>query len=471
MNLRQFLLILRLRWILVVVCTLVAGGVATFMTLRLPKVYTSQTSLLLDVKADPLVATFMPSIASPAFFATQSHIIKSDKVAASVVRRLGLEKSRDAVARWRNETGGKIPLPTYFANMMQRGLAVEPAPGTNVLNLSFSAADPKFAAVVANAYAQAYIDFSVDLRVEPARNYAVWFEGQLKTLRSDLEAAQTRLSEAQQRKGIISTDGKLDEEDAKLEALMAQLAATQVERADSSVRARNSGLVTSPDVQMSGQVQTLKGQLAKLEADFADARSRLGDKHPQYLALQGQVAVARDQLAAEIRRVTTTSNAITQVSSQKVVELTNLIEAQKKKVLSMRGGRDDLEVLIKDVTTAQRAYEAVANRRSQLLLESQSEQAAARILSVAVEALAPVSRAPIHIMMGVLGGLGLGCALAVLIEFLDRRIRSTADLKVFEGIPVLAVLGSSESPLVALPSAYVPRLGASAMKLLGSKGQ
>jgi chain length determinant protein EpsF len=468
MNLRQFLLILRLRWILIVLCTVAATAAATFFTLRLPKVYTSQTSLLLDVKADPLVATFMPSIASPAFFATQSHIIKSDRVAAAVVHRLGLEKNPETVARWRIETGGKVPLATYFANMMQRGLSVEPAPGTNVLNLSFTAADPKFAAVVANAYAQAYIDFSVDLRVEPAKNYAVWFDGQLKTLRAELEAAQTRLSEAQQAKGIISTDGKLDEEVSKLTALMSQLAATQVERADSSVRARNSGRETSPDISLNGQVQSLKSQLAKLEAEFADVKSRLGEQHPQYLALQGQVAVAKDQLAAEIRRVTTTSNAMTQVSSQKVAELTSLIESQKKKVLGLRGGRDDLEVLIKDVETAQRAYEAVANRRAQLVLESQSEQAAARILSVAVEALAPLSKAPMHILMGLVAGLGLGCALSVMLEFLDRRIRSTADLKMFEGVPLLAVMGGGDVPALPRAQRTVAQLGASTMKLLGA---
>jgi chain length determinant protein EpsF len=469
MNIRQFLLILRLRWILIVLCTVAATAAAVFFTMRQPKVYTSQTSLLLDVKADPLVATFMPSIASPAFFATQSHIIKSDRVAAAVVRRLGLEKSPEAVARWRAETGGKVPLASYFSNMMQRGLAVEPAPGTNVLNLSFTAADPKFAAVVANAYAQAYIDFSVDLRVEPARNYAAWFDGQLKNLRAELEAAQTKLSQAQQSKGIISTDGKLDEEVSKLSALMGQLAATQVEMADSSVRARNSGLETSPDISQNGQVQTFRAQLAKLEADFADAKSRYGEQHPQYLALQGQIAVAKDQLAAEIRKAATTSSARTQVSSQKVAELNQLIEIQKKKVLGLRGGRDDLEVLIREVETAQRAYEAVANRRAQLTLESQSEQAAARILSVAVEAISPSSKAPLHVLLGVLGGFGLGAALAAALEILDRRVRSTADISQIEGLPLLAVIGGTDRPTASIAMSKAARLGFGAAKLLELK--
>jgi chain length determinant protein EpsF len=456
MNLRQLLLILRLRWPLVVISMILATAAAAFYTIRLPKSYTSQTSLLLDVKADPLVATFMPSIASPAFFATQSHIIKSDRVAAAVVRRLGLEKNPAAVNRWRIETGGKVPLPTYFANMMQKGLTVEPAPGTNVLNISFTASDPKFASIVANAYAQSYIDFSVDLRVEPAKNYADWFEGQLKTLRTDLETAQTRLSQAQQQHGIISTDGRLNEEVEKLNALMNQLAATQVERTTNAVRARNSGLETSPDSMANGQVQTLRANIARLETEFSDIKAKYGEQHPQYRTVLTQLQSNKDLLAVELRKSSISSNTATQVSTQKQSELASLIEGQKKKVLALRSGRDDLEVLIREVQTAQQAYEAVATRRAQLLLESKSEQAAARVLSVAVEALAPVSKAVSHVMAGLLGGIALGCALALGIELLDRRVRSTEDLLSIEDLPVLAVLGGPPQRKLRLLKARFP---------------
>jgi chain length determinant protein EpsF len=468
MNPKQLLQILRLRWMLVLVCVIMVGSGATLYTLRLPKIYTSQTSLLLDVKADPLVATFMPNITTPAFFATQSHIIKSDKVAAAVVKRLGLETSREAVARWKSDTQGKVPLATYYANMMQRGLAVEPAPGTNVLNISFSAADPRFASMVANAYAQAYIDFSVDLRVEPAKNYAAWFDGQLKQLRSELEQAQARLSEAQQQRGIISADSRLDDEVTKLNSLMAQLANTQLERTENSIMARNSGSETSPDIQSNSQIQVLKQQLAKLDADFSEVKTKFGEQHPQHQLLQNQIRTIEGQLAAEMRKVAAASSTLSRVSSQKVAELTAQIEAQKAKVLSLRGGRDDLGVLVKDVETAQRAYESVSNRRAQLLLESQSDQAAARVLSVAVEALAPSSKAPVHILMGILGGMGLGCALAIALELMDRRIRSSDDLLDIEGVPVLAILNDKPT---ALPMSLTPKkLGQSALKLLGSKG-
>jgi chain length determinant protein EpsF len=465
MTLRQFLLILRLRWLLVTFVALITLSIGTLITLRLPKVFTSQTSLLLDVKSDPLVATFMPAIASPAFIATQSHIIRSDRVAASVVKRLGLSHDKDSVARWQQETGGKIPLDIYFSNMLQRGLTVEPAPGTSVLNISFTASDPRFAAVVATAYAQAYIDFSVDLRVEPARQYANWFDQRLKELRNDLEEAKLRLAKAQQTSGVVSSDSRVDEEITKLNTLQVQLASAVAERTDMSIRARNSGRDTSPDVQESTAAQNLKAQVVKLEAEFADVKGKYGPGHPQYQQIEGQLTLAKQQLVSEMRRVSATSATFTHASEQKVADLRTQVEEQKKRVFNLRTGKDDIDVLFRDVEATQRAYDAVAQRRTQLNLESQSDQAGARILSAAVEPLAPSKpKTSINILASLLGGLGLGAALACAIEFLDRRIRSVNDLKTIEGLPVLVVL--SQNPTASRLSLAAPRLVAATKRML-----
>ena len=88
----------------------------------LPKQYTAETSLLLDVKTDPLVATLMPSQAGASFIATQVEIIRSERVAGRVVKMLGLAQNPAAVAQWREETEGRIPLETYFGNLLQKGL-------------------------------------------------------------------------------------------------------------------------------------------------------------------------------------------------------------------------------------------------------------------------------------------------------------------------------------------------------------
>src|SRR5947209_16873432 len=96
-----------------------------------------------------------------------------------------------------------------FANQIQRGLGVESASGSNVLNIYFASPDPIFAQAAANAFAQAYMDISVELRVAPARQSVAFLDEQTKILRTNLEQAQTRLSKFQQEKGIVVSDEKL----------------------------------------------------------------------------------------------------------------------------------------------------------------------------------------------------------------------------------------------------------------------
>ena len=116
----------------------------------------------------------------------------------------------------------RFPLERYFAGVLERGLAVEPSRGSNVINLTFSGPDPLFAQAAANAFAQAYMDVSVELRVAPARQSATFLDEQTKVLRANLEQAQAKLSKFQQTKGIVVSDERLDQENARY--LVAHLA-------------------------------------------------------------------------------------------------------------------------------------------------------------------------------------------------------------------------------------------------------
>ena len=148
--------------------------------------------------------------------ATQVEILKSERVASRAVKILGVERSPAAVAQWREATEAKIPLERYFAGVLQRGLCgrADRAAATSSTS-SFTAADPIFAQAAANAFAQAYMDVSVELRVAPARQSATFLDDQTKALRANLEKAQATLSKFQQTKGIVVTDERLDQENAR----------------------------------------------------------------------------------------------------------------------------------------------------------------------------------------------------------------------------------------------------------------
>ena len=341
-------------------------------------------------------------------------------------------------------TEGRISLDKYFGDMMQRGLTVEAGRGSTILTVGFTASDPKFAAAAANTFARAYIDLGVELRVGPAREYVGFFEERAKSLRTDLEAAQTKLSAYQQKNGIIVSAERLDMEMARLTSLETALASAIADSAETSSRQRMGGTETSVDVQQSAAVQGLKGELSRAETKLNEISTNYGSNHPIRIQLDAQIAELKQQLASEMRRVSGATSNLNRINTQRINELRSLVATQKKSVFGMRTERDEASLLLKELETAQRAYEAVAQRRSQLANESQAEQAAARVLSPAVEPLAhSFPNIPKNIVAAVVVGLLLGLGAALGWEMLDRRIRSEADMYVEDGVPVLGVMSSS----------------------------
>ena len=459
MSILQFLRVIWVRKWLVLLVTVVTAGIGLNIFLRQPKQYVASASLVIDVRPDPLLG----GLASPASLATEIEILKSDKVATRVVKSLGLENSPIYVQQWRDATSARIPLEQYYADGLQRGLTVEPVRLSNVISITYVSRDPAFAAAAANGFAQAAIDTAIEMRVEPARQSATWFQEQTKLLRANLEQAQARLSKYQQANGIVVSDERLDLENARLIALTTQLATAQAENVEAAGRQRNTGNEMSPDVQQSGAVQSLKSQLGAAETKLSEISSIVGANHPQRLQLEAQIGEIKQQLAAEVRRVSGTTTVVSRTSSQKVGELRAMIEAQKKQLLSMRSERDQISVFVRDVETAQRAYDAVSQREGQLSMESQTNQSMLRLLSKAVEPSEPSQK---KVMMGVLGsifgGVLLGAGLAIAWELLDRRVRGPEDLQILDGVPVIGVLrpANSRQPVfrrLAAPSLALSR--------------
>ena len=436
---QQFLLILRARYKIALLVFVLTVATTATVSLLMQKQYTASAAVLVDVKSpDPVTGQLLAGMMAPGYMATQIDIINSDRVARQVITSLGMDRSPAIQSQWQEATQGKGQLADWLANLLQKSLEVKPSRESNVININYTGADPEFAAAVANGFAKAYIDVNLDLRLAPARQFAAFFEEQTKAAREKLEQAQSALSTYQQANGITSADERLDFETAKLNETSSQLTGVQGQTTDSQSK-RNSGKAdTVAEVMQNPLVNNLKAEVARLEAKLTESNVNLGKNHPQTQRTEAELATLRTQLEAEIRKVTSSIETSYQVGKQREVQLKGALANQKARVLMLNKQRDELNVLRRDIETAQRAYEVVAQRASQTNVESQATQTNIAMLNPASPPADPSKpRVFLNILVSIFLGTMLGVGLALALELLNRRVRSADDLTEALGIPLL----------------------------------
>jgi succinoglycan biosynthesis transport protein ExoP len=443
MNLSHFLAVLRARWLSAVVVFACVLSAAILYLIFATRVYTATASLLVDVKPDP-VSSMLYGGATPALINTQIEIIRSDRVAQRVVQNLKLADLADMRAGWATAKSG-LTIQEWLTEFVENGLDPRViSPGSNVINIGYRSADPRFAATAANAYVQAYLETSIELRVDPAKQYSGFFTDQQNDARAALEAAQNKLSAFQKDKGIIGTDDKFDLEMSRLTALTQELVGIQTARVDASTRQSqigNSGQLS--EVLGNGTVNGLKSDLSAAELKLQELSARYGDKHPQVQDARAAVAELKGKIARATSDVTGAIGVDARVSHAREAEIQAAVDAQRIKVLSLKETRDQGAVLSRDVDNAQRSYDLVYSRASQTNLESQNRQSNATVISQATTPSTPSSPKTLSaLLMGFMAALGLGLGTALLLEQFDKRLRTTSDAFDFLGIPVIGIMPS-----------------------------
>jgi len=444
MTFQQFLSILSARkWAALGVFLLVVATTVV-VSLLLPKQYRGEASVVIDVKPDPVTMMTNPGIVLPSFMATQVDILTSERVARRVIRDLKLAESAQIRQQWQDATEGRGSVEQWLTDLLQKQLDVKPSRDSNVIAIAYKSPDPRFAAALANAFAQAYIATTLELRVDPAQNFRKFFDAQTKDAREALEAAQRRLSAYQQDKGIIASDERLDVENARLNELSSQLTQLQAIAAESASRqgqAQGASADRLQEVLNNPVVANLKAELARNEARLQELSARYGDSHPAVIESKANIAELRSRIDSEMRRVTGSVGVTDTINRQRVAQVNRELTSQRAKVLKMKAVRDEGAVLQREVENAQRVFDSVAARLNQTAMEAQANQSYANMLSVAQPPVEPASpKLLLNTALAVFLGTLLAIGVALLLELVDPRVRSAEDAVAALGLPVLGTL-------------------------------
>ncbi len=447
MSLSRLMLVMRARWraALLVIASVVT--VAVLLSLFLPRQYRATASVLVDMRSpDPLMGTVLGTTLITGYMATQMDVVQSERVVRRAVESLGMAQDTALKQRWIEKTEGEGDFGDWLTEEVQRKLDIQPTRESGVMSIIFTATDPRVAAATANAIVKAYIDTTLELRVEPAKRYNDFFDERAVQLRAALEEAQAKLSKYLQANGIAASDERIDVESLRLSELSSQLVALQSMKAESGSREQMASVSSDKmsEVFNHPAVASLNAELSRQQVKLGELRQRLGAQHPEVKETESSMTELRTLLEAEKRRVSSGLVASNQITSSRESQIRALLVEQRAKVLRMKGQRDEANALQHDVDNARNAYDAVFLRARQTSLESQITQTNVSILRNAAPPLKPsFPKLWANVAVALVLGLLLATATVILREMRDRRLRTVDD--VVEGLrqPLLVILPNS----------------------------
>jgi polysaccharide biosynthesis transport protein len=448
MDFHQFMLALRARRKAFVMVFAAAIVTAIAVALLVPKKYVSTATLMLDARDEQAMA---PARMSPreraGYVQTQVDLIQSGRVAAQVSRDLKLAQKPGVREDYESETGGIGNIDDWIgANLLEK-LKVDTT-ASNVVTVTFSSSDPKYAAQVANAFTKAYLETALALRTEPTREAADWFNQQMKGMRVQVADAQGKLAAYQKAKGIAFADERTDVDGARLTELSTQYLVARnatyeaQSRHNQATEALKGATVEEiPEVLASAHISALKVDLGRAEARLAEMGEVLGANHPQYQRTSAEVAGLRSRMQGEMKRIVAGLGNQVEQARRREAELKQAIAAQSDRVQSLKEARIEMAVMTRDVENAQRAYDAVLGRFITNKVDSGAKTTNVALLTPAVEPIKPTHpKIGLIATLAVLVGGLLAGAVVYILESLDRRVRSRADLESRLAVPSLGRL-------------------------------
>ena len=309
---------------------------------------------------------------------------------------------------------------------------------SRVIVIEMSSEDPKLAAEIPNALADAYIAVQGAAKQQSNSDATNWLEPEIANLSKRVKEAEARVANFRaqsdlligQNNSVLATQ-QLSELSTELSRVRANRGAAEANA--ESVRAvlkSGASLDALPEVLSSTLIQRLRERQVQLKADIADLSTTLLDNHPRIRALRSQLADLDRQIRTEAENVlnalASEANAAQLREKQLVADL-NALKAE-----SARAGEEEVEL---------RALEREANAQRELLesylaryreASSRSDgnylPADARIFSRAIVPSEPYFPKPIPIAGAAFVGSLLVMAIVTLLQelFSGRAMRPAA---------------------------------------------
>ncbi|MCG3191678.1 MAG: hypothetical protein DIJKHBIC_00906 [Thermoanaerobaculia bacterium] len=457
------------RRFLVLVCVVAATSVAILNAFLATPLYRATVTINVERdKGSPLdigTSSQQYDWYNPEFLPTQTRLMRSRAVAERVVRRLNLPENPDfnpaaasasAPIAKKTEAKGPETAPSpdslvRWASSVQSGVEVNPIRGTNLVELSYVSSSKKLSADIANAVADAYIDWVNEARFNVIGQASQFLQTQIEQIKSELDESERKLQAYGRQKDIISVDPQMNVTLQKLETLNKDYAAAVADRVTREAK-YNETQTAKPeaiaDSLSGGLVTQLRNDVLKLERDYADKLNTYKPEWPAMQQLRAQITKAKQHLDTVIQETVAKAReqarAEYQMALRREESFKQVLSAQKSEAMVLNSNAVEYNNLKIEVSTKRTLLDALLRRQSETEVASRLSGRRESSVRVVDRALEPGSRfRPSYRRNATLGlflGLAAGLGLAFFLEYMDRSIRTPEQVERYLALPPLGVI-------------------------------
>ncbi len=346
-------------------------SLGTYYVLKLPKIYTATSTLLLGYNENKF--SFPQQGGSVSVVAdnkmdTHIEFIRSRRFAEMIVRENALY----------DETGFRsvVPLPSvddevaYATGVLQSHMSLTKAGTTDMLRVSFDSTSPDVAAKVANLIGPAFFEFQIERGKEKALNASRWLNEQLEVIEGKVADSEQLLQDFFDQNQIVDIDSEMEilrvqisalkQEKIYSDRIMLELQASvdQIDAANGDV----SQIVQVPWVLRNAQLIEAMRLIVNEEQLFTEVSKRYKFKHQKYIAAKARVDQLYNKRDKTLEKILVTLQKDYQTAVSRNAEILSQIEEteQKHRVLGLH--ETQLSKLRRQVEATQNLYEVFLSR-------------------------------------------------------------------------------------------------------------
>ncbi|MFB3903763.1 MAG: GumC family protein [Acidobacteriota bacterium] len=403
---------------------------------------------------------------------TQYSILQTREMARGVIKRLNLTSARlqklreksgvisDTVRRTIRAVGNLIDRSTEGppandqsdptkdpADRLLSDLDIEPVVESRLMQINYSSPSPKFAALVANAWADEYIEQNFQGKLKTTEMATKFLADQLKELRVKVEQSERDLNDYARAKGIFTTEGSQNEVSQKLTELNTEITKAQASLIAEEAHfkeAKAAGPNRVPTNLQSSVTEEIQRRLAALREDYARLSSKFGPEWPDVVQTQQQIAQMEEELRHERQRALEEAEGRYRTSLQQYNQLSGLLNRQRQLAYQLNSDLVQFNTLKRDADTNRELYEGLLARMKQAGVEAGFRSNNIRVVDRATQ---PEDtwwpRKTLNLALALFGGLTLGLGLAVTLHLLDTRVHTPEDVIALD-LPSLGIVPKSK---------------------------